>query len=404
MIAKKVKPHPKDTYGALAEYIAAAKEKGEKLHSLWMEKFNAGKGIEDLDLAILEAQATQKLNQRVTTTKTYHLMFSFRSEDQIPDEDSVKAIERHYAKALGFEEHQRIVGCHPNTNNFHVHVAYNRIHPKTLRAHAPEWDHYKLQEVSKAMEKKYGLVTDYTQEKGQEKENTKAKDKEAHTWEESFDSYLKRHKEEIKKGLSASENWQEFHRTMDAYDIRFKPRANGLVIEDNTEKNQAKASSLGREFSKKALEEKFGPFQHPIKILGPKQVTKKDTYKQRPITKHPATKKYWKRYLNIKSGQQSLMTHAFHSWKDYLQYEALQDPLAMAIIKYQRQLMGIMLPTGKEQADYADLKAYKGVTSMTQKTTDDLGAAQDDMLGVEKVLENRKKSHRKSKFLKSSLT
>ena len=42
MIAKMIQRTSKSRYGRLAEYIAAAQEKGEKLHSLWMEKCNAG--------------------------------------------------------------------------------------------------------------------------------------------------------------------------------------------------------------------------------------------------------------------------------------------------------------------------------------------------------------------------
>ncbi|NVK20544.1 MAG: relaxase/mobilization nuclease domain-containing protein [Methylocystaceae bacterium] len=350
MIAKKVKPHPNDTYGKLADYIAAAKEKGEKLHSLWMEEFNAGTEIEDLDLAILEAHATQKLNNRVKGTKTYHLMISFREEDRIPDPDELKEIEREFAKALGFEEHQRVVGCHQNTNNFHMHVAYNRIHPETLRAHSPEWDFYKLAEVCEKLELNYDLSPDHNKEKEmslddeKEKDNAKAKDKEAHTWEESFDSYVKRHKVDIRKDLKAAEGWQSFHEAMDQYDIRFKPRGAGLIIEDAKGKHRVKASALGREFSKKALEDKFGPYQAYKKHHDQAQKKKagksrkKDSYKPRPITKHPKTQKYWKRYIGAKNGKQALVTKAFKNFKEFLQYEALDDPLAMAIIQYQKKM------------------------------------------------------------------
>ena len=120
--------------------------------------------------------------------------------------ETLKEIERAYAKALGFEDHQRVVGAHTNTDNFHLHVGYNKIHPKTGNVHTPFRDFKALAEVSMAVEQKYGLATDYgrapekTHErtrsadrrpaqtpesapKPEGKANTRAKDYEAFTWE-----------------------------------------------------------------------------------------------------------------------------------------------------------------------------------------------------------------------------
>ena len=66
MIGKKIKdPEIKTRYRKIAEYIAAAKESGEKLHSLWIEQCDTGTGAEDLDLAIREIEATQSLSNRM---------------------------------------------------------------------------------------------------------------------------------------------------------------------------------------------------------------------------------------------------------------------------------------------------------------------------------------------------
>lgn len=34
--------------------------------------------------------------------------------------------------ALGFAEHQRISAVHQNTENWHLHVAINKVHPGTF--------------------------------------------------------------------------------------------------------------------------------------------------------------------------------------------------------------------------------------------------------------------------------
>ena len=95
MIGKKIKdPEIKTRYRKIAEYIAAAKGAGEKLHALWVE--NCDTGADDPDLAIREIEATQNLSNRTRKHKTYHLVISFRNEDEIPDLQTLQEIQRAY--------------------------------------------------------------------------------------------------------------------------------------------------------------------------------------------------------------------------------------------------------------------------------------------------------------------
>ena len=124
MISKHVACHPvHDNYGRLAEYIADAGHEGEKCLESWC----AGCWSED-DYAtgILEVEAVQDLNTRSTKEKTYHLLVSFRPEDEAKlTPEACKAIEERFAAVLGYSEHQRHCGIHKNTNNIHMHIAYN---------------------------------------------------------------------------------------------------------------------------------------------------------------------------------------------------------------------------------------------------------------------------------------
>lgn len=114
-----------DDYRALARYIADAGHDGEKCLAHWC----AGCAAEDdYELAIVEAQAVQAQNTRSGKEKTYHLLISFRPEDETALTPEVfKAIEARFAAALGFAEHQRHCGIHKNTNNIHMHIAYNML-------------------------------------------------------------------------------------------------------------------------------------------------------------------------------------------------------------------------------------------------------------------------------------
>jgi len=80
MIAKHVSCKAKnDDYGRLARYIADAGHDGEKCLVSW----SAGCWSEDdYDTGIVEAEAVQNLNTRSAREKTYHLLISFRPEDE----------------------------------------------------------------------------------------------------------------------------------------------------------------------------------------------------------------------------------------------------------------------------------------------------------------------------------
>lgn len=124
MISKKVGVSPQnDNYARLANYIADAGHKGEKSLMYWC----AGcLGDDDYQNGIVEAINVQGMNKRSSKEKTYHLMISFRPEDEVKlTPELFKAIEERFATVLGYTEHQRHCGVHKNTANLHMHIAYN---------------------------------------------------------------------------------------------------------------------------------------------------------------------------------------------------------------------------------------------------------------------------------------
>ncbi|MCK5296244.1 MAG: relaxase/mobilization nuclease domain-containing protein, partial [Alphaproteobacteria bacterium] len=243
-------------------------------------------------------------------------------------------------------------GTHSNTGNFHMHVAYSKIHPKTFNMHTPFQAYPKMSEVCREMEKKYNLKVDNgyekTKEKGYEHPHQKAKNFEAFTWQQSFLSYAKEQKKPLIDALKHSKNWQEFHKKLTEHGLRIKRRGNGAVITSLDEKQTIKASDLGREFSKKRLVERFGAFEEALDI---EKIKPKKEYKKKPLTKHKNTKNLWKKYQEKK--KKPLLKKHLRTWKDFLMYEALSDPMAMAIIIMQRKLIkSIFLTTGNKKPVY----------------------------------------------------
>ena len=271
MIAKRQEPRSKGEqrrkfrhydYRRLGNYCRDADHKGEKC---LMSRF-AGCNAPDYDLALEEIKATQAMNTRVRSDKTYHLEVSFRPEDEIRlAPEAYERIERAFAEALGLSEHQRVCGVHKNTNNLHMHIAYNLIHPDRLTmATTLFYDYEKLSRACRAMEKEFGLTAD----NGYEQRNTQkgkisqhAAALEAHTGEQSFQSYVLSLKSEIMRRMSTARNWQDAHQTLAEYGIAIKPKANGFVLAPLNDKGGSlKASSLDKSMSRMRMEQRFGTF------------------------------------------------------------------------------------------------------------------------------------------------
>ena len=360
MIATKIgkKSGVPDNYTRLGEYIAAGEEKGEKLHQFWIRNCDAGTNTEDLDLALLEIEAVRRQKPDIAD-KTYHLVVSFRPGEQDKlTKDDLMAIETEYAKALGYADHQRVAGTHINTDNFHMHIAFNKVHPETLKVVTPHRDFKILAKVSREMEKKYGLTIDPGMTDGKERDPNKlspgARDYEAHTWQESFQRHVLKHREEILAGLGKAKTWQEAHKVLAGYDISIKLRGNGMVLM-SPDGQAMKASQLDRSCSKKKLEERFGMFevlQEKRRRKGEHFARGKGRYKPRPLVRHLNTPALWRRYLNtrkIMPRQPSLAARMLRNWKMFLLMEAYQDPLAMVLIIAHREILKSLqiMPAGK---------------------------------------------------------
>ena len=287
MIARRIDRQVRnDSYRDLAIYIADAKQAGEKVLASWV----AGGLADDYLTAIVEAEAIQALNTRSTKAKTYHLLVSFRPEDEDKLTPAIiQKMELAFAQGLGLAEHQRHAAIHKNTNNLHFHIAYNLIHPERLTIHEPFRDFRILSRVCRELEEKYNLVIDpgmeTTQEKTKSKPSARLKTMEIQSGQESLYSYAQKHKEVILASMGTAASWPEVHEIFARYGLLLKLRGNGLAITDTHGKTGIKASSLDKTLSKGHLEGRFGLFHAPDRIFTP---SKSDyTYSAEPIQQGP---------------------------------------------------------------------------------------------------------------------
>ena len=285
MISKKVGISPKnDNYGRLADYIAAAGHKGEKSLMHWC----AGcLGDDDYRNGIAEAVDVQAMNTRSKQSKTYHLVISFRPEDEAKLTPEVfRAIEERFAATLGYTEHQRHCGVHKNTANLHMHIAYNMIHPEKHTRHEPFRDYWKRDKVCRELEQEYGLVVDNGRSKGKQRSlGEKAALIEAHTGQQSFESYAKAHRDKISPILAAAPDWKTLHEGLALYGMEIKPHGNGLAIADrHNQRHTVKASAVDRGLSLKKLVEKLGPY---LPAQGLEKIPERSWYQNAPLHRSP---------------------------------------------------------------------------------------------------------------------
>jgi len=281
MISRRITIQPKnDRYRRLALYIADAGRKGEKALLSWCA---GGWSDDDYELAITEVEMVQATNVRTTKEKTYHLLVSFRPEDEDKlTPEVLKEIELEFAQALGLSEHQRHAGVHKNTDNLHLHVAINLIHPERRTRHEPFRDYWIRDKLCRELEQRYSLTVDQGRQPDKAATGPEpAKAFEAHTGQESFFSYARKQLDFLHPALAKARSWPEAHTAFQRRGLKLKPHGNGLVVQDFSGRQAIKASDLDRDFSKARLEKRFGLFLAPGQDLA--AVKPNMTYSAAPL-------------------------------------------------------------------------------------------------------------------------
>jgi hypothetical protein len=204
---------------------------------------------------MLEVLNTQAMNTRAGPDRTYHLLISFRPGEEV-DGETLARIEDRVCAVLGFSEHQRISVVHHDTDNLHVHIAINKIHPTRFTIHTPYRDFHTLARVCEKLEAEYGLAKDNHQARKTGAEN-RADDMEAHSGLKSLLRWIKR---ECVEQIRGAKTWSELHQVLGDHGLEIRKRANGLVFADSSGVT-VRASAVDRGFSQGKLEARLGAFE-----------------------------------------------------------------------------------------------------------------------------------------------
>jgi hypothetical protein len=298
MLAKHIpmKSARRSSFRELVTYITHAKDKAVRIGEVRVTNCHQ----QDAQDAVLEVLATQLQNKRACSDKTYHLLISFPAGES-PSTEALRSIEDEVCNALGFGEHQRVSAVHTDTDNLHIHVAINKIHPQALTIHNPYCDYKALGAVCERLEHVHGLIHTNHQTIAPGARN-RALDVEYLAGVESLLGWIRR---ECLEDLRRAQSWGELHERLRRNGLALQERGNGLVVSDQ-ESRVVKASSIARGLSKAQLEKRFGPFEATNAQLqasrGQKgqvqKVEKADrAYQPRPVLRDSGTDALYQHYL-----------------------------------------------------------------------------------------------------------
>ncbi|MEC4748594.1 TraI/MobA(P) family conjugative relaxase [Methylomicrobium sp. Wu6] len=286
MIAKHIPMRSlgKSDFASLVDYITDEQEKTERLGQVRVTNCEAG----TVQAAIDEVLATQHINTRAQSDKTYHLLLGFPL-GEIPNAEILASIEDRICSGLGYGDHQRVSAVHHDTDHLHIHIAINKIHPTRNTIHEPFQAYRTLGELCTKLEREYGLQR-VNHEPRRRLSESRAGDMEQHSGIESLVSWIKR---ECLDELKDAQTWTELHQIIRENGLELRERANGFIIAagDGT---MVKASTVSRELSKPKLEARLGSFE-----ASPEWKTQTKTrriYQKDPIRMRIKTVELYARY------------------------------------------------------------------------------------------------------------
>ncbi len=149
----------RSSFASLNKYISGDKldrETGEILRSA--EDVRLETNCLSAHTASAEMRAAADANPRVKDP-VYHCILSWQAGEHPTDEQVIEAAKA-AQKAVGMEGHQYVYAIHRDTDNAHVHMMLNRVHPDTAKSVYPDRDFYKLDKCMREVELKQGWAHD----------------------------------------------------------------------------------------------------------------------------------------------------------------------------------------------------------------------------------------------------
>ena len=230
----------------------------------------------DIDSQIAEMTALASESVR-SADPVNHYVLSWREGEQ-PSFEQVNEAVGLFLDELGLQDHQVIYAMHQDTDNLHLHIAVNRVHPETLKCveinkgfdkeavqraiarieHAQGWQPEKR---SRYVVLENGEVARTGEREQRKAPRQPARDYEQRTGERSAERIAM---EDAAPVIRAAQSWQGLHQSLAEIGMRYEKKGSGALI--YVGEVPVKASSADRSASLGALQKRLGPYEPPQAI------------------------------------------------------------------------------------------------------------------------------------------
>jgi hypothetical protein len=278
VIAKKVKCKGGRSKAArisnLINYITDDKDKVD---------YHGSRGFlcDDLNSQIEETIALATDAPKSTNPLT-HWIISWH-KDERPNRQQVEEAIDILLEELKMTDRQVIYAAHKDTNNYHLHIAINRVHPDTLKvpnnfrdvelAHKAIARIQNLQGWQPEERARYQIVDGQTQRLQHPPQTTKQPAGQIAQQIESHQGIKSAERIAISKGanlIRAAHTWEDLHESLAEQGMRYEQYGTGAYLYVGEVK--LKASSAGRDCSLPQVQKRLGEYQQQPNNLNIAQV------------------------------------------------------------------------------------------------------------------------------------
>jgi hypothetical protein len=265
MIGKHIdSPSGHSSFKGLNDYITGKSNKDHKV--LYTDCLN----LASVKTASFEMETLAFQNKRCGDP-VMHLLLSWRENENPTREQATEAV-KITLDEMGLSECQAVYSLHQNTDNMHLHISINRVHPDTKKAINPAhgWTHNGMERAARRIEyaQNWQVENNARSEinaRGEvvkradisldnEKIPQKPKDKEIQTGEQSA---IRKAQQEL-KNMDVS-SWKDLHNFMQSRGMKYQNKGSGAVI--FVGEIAVKASQVSRNYALNKLEKRFGVYQ-----------------------------------------------------------------------------------------------------------------------------------------------
>ena len=302
-----------------------------------------------------------------------HWVLSWKDGEQ-PTPEKVDFAVRYFLQLMEWKEHQTIYAVHKNTENLHVHILVNRVHPDTLKVHRPNrsFDIDRAHLAIAKLERIQGWASEENcvyepslsgnfltlSKRDYPKLCPVAESLENATGEKSAQRIARERGHSIIKDATS---WRELHEGLAAVGLRFEKKGSGALVW--VDEVAVEASSVDRSFSMPKLVKRLGEFEEGD------SPSERTTFNPEPVTEAETMfKDEWQEYQQEQTAEkkkraliQNRKKDAFQRWEE--ERKARKHGVYRKLSRYGLPIMNIGRHFLKEQQAQEKRKFRQAVES-----------------------------------------